>query len=99
MTDRLLTLRDLTSRSGPRPGLFVLRRLERALLDRLAELDARVDVLLVLDGPPTDEQVAQVDVLCAAIGELQELLEEARAEAAHDVRRRRARRAPQRRWA
>ena len=98
MTDRILTLRDLTS-PGPRPGLYQLRVLERGLRRRIAELDARVDALLALDEPPTDDQVAEVDVLCAAIAELRELLDEARVEAARDVQRRRARRTRRRRWA
>jgi hypothetical protein len=98
MTSRILTL-DGLSRRGHRPALYELRVLERSLLERIAGLDARVDPLLMLDEPPTDEQIGAVDVLCAAIAELQELLDEVRAEAAHDVVRRRARRAGQRRWA
>ena len=97
MTDRLLTPRDLLA-PGPRPGLYELRVLERELRARIAELDARVDVLLVLDGPPTDAQVGEVDVLCAAIAEAVELLDEVRAEAAAVVHHQRLRRAAPRRW-
>ena len=97
MTDRILTYSDLTRR-GPRPGLFQLRVLERGLRTRIADLDARVDRLLAIEGPPTNAQVGEVDVLCAAIAELQELLDEARTEAAHHVDRRHARRSRRRRW-
>jgi hypothetical protein len=99
MTDRLLTVRDLASAPGPRPGLFQLRLLERSLRARIAELDARVDALLALDGPPAPRDVADVDVLCAAIAETRELLDEARREAARHVARRHERRSGRRRWA
>ena len=98
MTDRILTPGDLVS-PGPRPGLYRLRVLERRLRTRIADLDARVDALLLLDGPPSDRQVAEVDVLCAAIAELRELLDEARREAAAEVQDRRTRRSRPRRWA
>jgi hypothetical protein len=98
MNDRVITPSDLLA-PGPRPALFDLRLLERRLLHRIAELDARVDVLLALPGPPTDEQIAAVDVLCASIGEVHELLEEARSEAAVELQHRRTRRAAPRRWA
>ena len=98
MTDRILTPGDLVS-PGHRPGLFRLRVLERQLRARIADLDARVDAQLMLDGPPGDEQVASVDVLCAAIAELQELLDEARREAAAEVHARQTRRSGSRRWA
>jgi hypothetical protein len=99
MTDRLLTPGDLTGPGpAPKPGLFELRMLERRLRERVRELDLRVDEVLVLDGPPTGEQVARVDVLCAAIGEARELLDEVRREAAAEVQDRRARRARPRRW-
>jgi hypothetical protein len=98
MTDRITTVHSLLHR-GPRPDLYELRLLERGFQRRLAELDARVDELLDLAGPPTDEQVAAVDVLCAAICELQELREEAHREAAHHVARHHARRSRTRRWA
>ena len=97
MTDRLLTPRDLLA-PGPRPGLYELRVLDRSLRGRLAELDARVDELLALDARPTDAQVGAVDVLCAAIAEVRELLDEARHEAAAVTLHQRARRATPRRW-
>lgn len=97
MTDRVLTPSDLHG-SGPRPGLFQLRVLDRRLRGRIADLDARVDELLSLDGPPSDTHVAEVDVLCAAIAEVRELLDEARREAAREVEHRRIRRASPRRW-
>jgi hypothetical protein len=97
MTDRLLTLRDLLA-PGPRPGLYELRVLERGLRRRIAALDGRVDELLLLDGAPTDAQVGEVDVLCAAIAEARELLDEARAEVAALTQHHRRRRAAPRRW-
>lgn len=97
MTDRILTLRDLTS-PGPPPSLYELRVLERTSRQRLADLDARVDAILVFDGPPTHEQIAAVDVLCAAIGEAAELLEELRRETALHSERHRSRRERPRRW-
>ena len=97
MTDRLLTPRDLLA-PGPRPGLYELRVLERSLRARIAGLDARVDDLLAIDGPPTDAEVGEVDVLCAAIAEARELLDEARAEAAAVTQHQRLRRATPRRW-
>jgi hypothetical protein len=99
MTDRLLTIRDLETATAPRPGLYQLRVLERSLRARIDDLDARVDALLALDGPPTTRRVADVDVLCAAIAETRELLDEARREAARHVARRRERRLRPRRWA
>jgi len=98
MTDRVLIPGDLTG-PGLRPGLYELRVLERGLRERLRDLDLRVDDLLVLDGPPTDAQVAEVDVLCAAIAEARELLDEVRQETAAAVQDRRARRDGPRRWA
>ncbi len=98
MTDRVLIPGDLTS-PGPRPGLYQLRVLERRLRERVRELDLRVDDLLVLDGAPTAAQVGQVDVLCAAIAEARELLDEVRREATHEVQDRRDRRVRPRRWA
>ena len=98
MTDRLLTSGRLSG-SGPRPSLFELRVLERRLRERVRELDLRVDELLVVDGPPTAAQVGQVDVLCAAIAEARELLDEVRHEATAEVQDRRSRRAQPRRWA
>ena len=98
MTDRLLTPDHLLAR-GSGPGLFRLRELERGLRRRVAGLDGRVDALLDLDGPPNDAQVAEVDVLCAAIAEARELLDEVRGAAAAELHHRRARRAQPRRWA
>lgn len=101
MHDRLVTLRDLLSPAGrhPRPALYDVRVLERELTARIAVLDARVDVLLDFKGIPTVEQVGEVDILCAAIAEQEELLEEARREASRHVERHRARRERPRRWA
>ena len=97
MTDRVFTPGDLSG-SGLRPSLFELRVLERRLRERVRELDLRVDDLLVLDGPPTASQVGQVDVLCAAIAEARELLDEVRREATAEVQDRRDRRVGPRRW-
>lgn len=83
MDDRLLTCSTLTA-SGPRLGVTDLRRLERSLEDRIAGLDTRVDALLAFDGPPTDADIAAIDVACAAIGELSELLEVVRTESGAD---------------
>ncbi len=80
------------------PGVLKLRLLARRLDDDLARMDARVDALLDIDGVPTDAQVAEMDVLCAAIGEVRELVDEARAEAARETMARRARRTRPRRW-
>jgi hypothetical protein len=101
MTDRVTTLHDLTNphRTHGRPGLFQLRVLERELRGRVAELDDRVDGLLDFVGIPTEEHVAEVDVLCAAITEQQELLDEVRAEAARHLERSHERRSHPRRWA
>ena len=97
MTDRLLTLNN-RRRPAPAPGLFDLRRLERELDERIAGLDARVDVLLAGDAADT-RTVADIDVLCAAIAEAQELLSAARREAALHTARHHARRRGPRRWA
>ena len=101
MTDRVLTLHDLTNpaRTHGRPGLYQLRVLERELRGRLADLDQRVDGLLDFMGIPDDARVAAVDVLCAAIAEQQELLAEVRAEAARHLERSHERRTRPRRWA
>lgn len=99
MTDGLLTFHDLISPWAPRPGLYQLRVLERQLRRRLAALDARVDGLLQLDGIPTIRQVADVDVLCAAIAETHELLDEVRTAATTHAEGRRRRRQSPRRWA
>jgi hypothetical protein len=98
MTKRLLTVHDLTAPRRRRTDLFELRSLERRIEDRIERLDARVDDLLALDGPPFEEAAAEIDVLCAAIGELRELLDEARREAALHASERRRRRSRPRRW-
>ena len=99
MTDGLLTYRHLVSPWAPRPGLYQLRVLERELRRRLAGLDERVDLLLQFEGIPSARQVADVDVLCAAIAETQELLDEVKREADGHVEGRRRRRNSPRRWA
>jgi len=80
------------------PGVLALRLLSRRLDDDLARLDARVDELLAAPGPPSNADIGEIDVLCAAIAEVRELQDEARAEAARAVIARRARRARPRRW-
>jgi hypothetical protein len=95
MTDRLLTISD---RPGPPPGLFDLLVLERALCERVDDLDGRIDELLLTGDPADDRTVGDIDVLCAALGEAQELLAEARREAALHAAVRRSRRARPRRW-
>lgn len=80
------------------PGVLQLRLLARRLDADLERMDARVDELLLSEGPPTDADVAEMDVLCAAIGEVRELLDEARSEAARETIARRARRNKPRRW-
>ncbi len=83
MTDRVLTLADLDSPAASHgQGRYRLRVLERRLRQRVAVLDRRVDDLLHAPGIPTMDDVARVDILCASIGELQELMDEARREAA-----------------
>jgi hypothetical protein len=96
MTDRLLTISD---GPAPAPGLFDLRILERRLRERVAILDARVDELLHEGDPADPRTVADIDVLCSAIAEQNELLAEARREAALYAAVRRAKRARPRRWA
>jgi hypothetical protein len=81
------------------PGIVGLRRLDRVLSAHLDRLDARVDTLLAAPGAPTDRDVADVDLLCAAIAEATELLEEARDEADAQMLARRERRERPRRWA
>ena len=80
------------------PGVLQLRLLARRLDADLERMDKRVDELLLSDGPPSDADVSEMDVLCAAIGEVRELLDEARAEAARETIARRTRREQPRRW-
>ena len=81
-----------------RPGVVELRVLERRLDERLIELDARVEKLLHAPAPYTDDEIGQVDVLCAAIAELTELRDAARADVLRDRADRQARRSGVRRW-
>lgn len=78
--------------------MLQLRLLARRLDADLERMDKRVDELLLSEGPPSDEDVSEMDVLCAAIGEVRELLDEARAEAARETIARRAKRSQPRRW-
>jgi hypothetical protein len=80
------------------PGLLELRLLERTLGTRLAELDARVDMLLAQGDGYSDDDVGQVDVLCAAIAEVEELRAAARRDVLRERTARRARRSGVRRW-
>jgi hypothetical protein len=80
------------------PSLLQLRLLSRRLDADLARMDARVNVLLRRPGPPSDADVAAIDVLCAAIAEVRELQLEARADAAGAVAARRERRTRPKRW-
>jgi len=86
------------SAQGLGPGLVELRTLERRLDTRLAVLDARVEKLLHAAGPYTDDEVSQVDALCAAIAELTELREAARADILRQRADRTARRSGVRSW-
>ena len=79
--------------------MLQLRLLERKLVPQLARMDRRVDTLLFSASEPTRAQVAEIDILCAAIAEVRELLDEARHDAARETMARRARRARPRRWA
>jgi hypothetical protein len=82
-----------------RPGLFQLRVTERSLRLRLHALDDRVQWALAADdGLGTNESVSEVDVLCASILELRELLDETRTEIAREVAALSARRDAPRRW-
>ena len=81
-----------------RPGVVELRLLERRLDARLSELDARVEGLLNAPSPYTDDEIARVDVLCAAIAELTELRDAARTDVLRDRAERQARRTGIRRW-
>jgi hypothetical protein len=53
--------------------------LEQRLEAQIARMDARVDELLLCARTPTDDEILEVDVLCASIAEAAELLAEARA--------------------
>ena len=97
MPDSVFTPENLEA-PALRPGLLALRELENRLDERLAELDARVDMLLDTPGPYTDAEVTVVDVLCAAIAEIAELREAARRDVIRERAARRARRAGTRRW-
>jgi hypothetical protein len=84
---------------GSRPTLFQLRVTERDIRLRLHDLDSRVqDALDSDEGLGTSFSVAVVDVLCASIMELRELLDETRAEISRAVAVRDARRREPRRW-
>jgi hypothetical protein len=52
--------------------------LERRLAVHVARMDARVDQLLFRHAAPNDDEVTEIDVLCAAIAEVGELLRETR---------------------
>ena len=97
MPDSVTTPETLDS-PALRPGVIALRLLEARLDDRLAELDARVDMMLSEPGPYAEAEVAAVDVLCAAIAEVAELREAARRDIVRERAARRARRSGIRRW-
>ncbi|HEX2086823.1 MAG TPA: hypothetical protein VHF89_14180 [Solirubrobacteraceae bacterium] len=97
MPDSVITPQTLDA-PALRPGLVSLRLLDRRLCDRLGELDARVDAVLAEPGPYTDDEIATVDVLCAAIAEVSELREAARQDVVRERAARRARRSGVRRW-
>ena len=97
MSSRVITPATLES-PALLPGLLELRVIERGLDARLAELDARVDELLAQGSLYTDDDVAEVDVLCAAIAELQELRAAARRDVLRERAARKARRSGVRRW-
>ena len=80
------------------PGLLELRVMEARLTERLAELDARVDVALSELGARGEDGVTTVDVLCAAIAEVSELRDAARRDVSRERAARDARRAGVRRW-
>lgn len=97
MPDSVFTPETLDS-PALRPGLVALHALERRLDERLAALDARVDVLLDAAGPYTDAEIGAVDVLCAAIAEVTELRDAARRDTIRQRAARKARRSGVRRW-
>jgi hypothetical protein len=80
------------------PGVVELRMIEERLSERLAQLDARVDMLLAEPFPYTDDDITQVDVLCAAIAEVTELRDAARRDVFRERAARKARRSGIRRW-
>jgi len=81
-----------------RIGLFELAVLERRLRDRIDDLDARVQRHLSFAGGFSDEAVAGIDVLCAAIAEARELHGAVARELHAERSRRRERRDTVRRW-
>lgn len=91
MPPRVTTLED-------EPGLLELRLLEKRLTAHIDRLDERVDRLLYSTRSPTEAEVGEMDVLCAAIAEARELLDEARHEAAVETMSRRLRRTRPKRW-
>ena len=100
MPDAIFTLDSLVA-GAPAPTLLRLRVLDRRLSERIAHLDAEVDALLRAGGSgglDTDDAVAAVDVLCAAMAEVGELRDEARRQIARELAARRARRSGVRRW-
>lgn len=97
MPDSVITPETLDA-PALRPGVLALRVIERRLEDRLAELDARVDMLLGEPAPYTEDDVASVDVLCAAIAEVAELRDAARRDLIRERAARKARRSGVRRW-
>ena len=97
MPDDVITPETLDT-PALRPGLLALRTLDGRLTDRLACLDARVDMLLDCPGPYTDDEITAVDVLCAAIAEVSELREAARHDVLRERAARKARRSGVRRW-
>ena len=97
MSDDVITPETLDA-PAVRPGLLALRLLDRRLTDRLAELDARVDMLLHDATGFTQEDVTAVDVLCASIAEVAELREAARTDILRERAARKARRSGTRRW-
>ena len=97
MPDDVITPETLDA-PAVRPGLLALRLLDRRLTDRLAGLDARVDMLLHETTGFTRDDVTAVDVLCASIAEVSELREAARTDILRERAARKARRSGTRRW-
>jgi hypothetical protein len=96
MPDDVITPETLEA-PGLRPGLLALRLMERRLTDRLAQLDARVDMLLH-DAAYSEDDITSVDVLCASIAEVTELRDAARRDVVRERTARKARRSGTRRW-